>query len=93
MKAHLVIVIVSLGRGEHQEVRLHLAGENLLCGLVVEINNQGERLRTDELGNLIRRQLNEIRYDEQTFYQGKTYILSQDGLAIIECLQNNHPFS
>ena len=60
MKTHLVFVIISLGRGEHEEVRLHLSGENLLCGLVVEINNEGQRLGTDELGNIFLRQLNNI---------------------------------
>ena len=60
MKAHLVIVIVSLGRGEHQEVRLHLTGENLLGGLVVEINDQRQRLGSDKLGNTLLGQLENI---------------------------------
>ena len=60
MKAHLVFVIISLSRGEHQEVGLDLPGENFLGGLVVEINHQWQRLRTDELGDIFLGELKNI---------------------------------
>ena len=51
-------MIISLGRGEHEEVRLDLAGENLLSSLVVEINDKGQGLTGDKLGDIFLRQLN-----------------------------------
>ena len=57
---HLLSVVISLGGGEHQEVRLHLPGEDLLSGLMVEINNERQGLGADELGNVLLSQLKRI---------------------------------
>ena len=53
-------MVVSLGGGEHEEVRLDLTGENLLCGLVVEVDHKWQGLGTDELGNVLLGQLDNI---------------------------------
>ena len=60
MTTHLVCVILGLGRGEHEEVRLHLTGEDLLGGLVVEIDHKRQRLGTDKLCNILLGQLDNI---------------------------------
>ena len=57
---NLVLMIISLGGREHQEVGFDLTGENLLGGLVVEIDNKGQRLGADELGNILLGQLDNI---------------------------------
>ena len=57
---HLFLVIIGLGGGEHQEVGFDLTGENLLSGLVVEVDNKGQRLGADELGNILLGQLNKF---------------------------------
>ena len=44
-------MVVSLCGGEEKEVRLNFTRENLLSGLVVEVNDQGKRLRSDKLGD------------------------------------------
>merc|ERR1719245_831296 len=49
----LLLVVVSLGGGEHQEVGLDLAREDLLGGLVVKINDQRQGLGADETGNIL----------------------------------------
>ena len=44
-------MVVGLCGGEEKEVRLYFTGENLLSGLVVEVNDQRKRLRSDKLGD------------------------------------------
>ena len=58
---HLLLVVVSLGGGKHQEVGLDLAREDLLGGLVVKINDQWQGLRADETGNILFSQLERKR--------------------------------
>ena len=58
---HLLLVVVSLGGGEHQEVGLDLAREDLLGGLVVKINDQRQGLGADETGNILFSQLERKR--------------------------------
>ena len=53
-------MVVGLCGGEEKEVRLNFTGENLLSGLVVEVDNKGQRLGADELGNILLGQLGNI---------------------------------
>merc|ERR1719158_2334148 len=49
----LVLVVISLGGGEQEEVRLDLAREDFLSSLVIEVHNKGKRLGRHELSNLL----------------------------------------
>merc|ERR1711884_913662 len=49
----LVLVVISLGGGEQEEVGLDLAREDLLGSLVIEVHNKGQRLGRHELSNLL----------------------------------------
>ena len=41
--AQFVLVVISLSRGEEEEVGLDLTGEDLLGGLVIKVNNKWQR--------------------------------------------------
>ena len=58
----LLLVVISLGGGEQEEVRLDLAREDLLGSLVVEVNNKGQRLGGHEFSNLLLSDLGETKY-------------------------------
>ena len=51
INTHIVSVRVGLGAEEGKEVRLDVAREDLLCSLLVEIDNKGQRLASDEGSN------------------------------------------
>ena len=61
MTTHLLSVVISLGGGEEEEVRLDLAREDFLCSLVIEVNNKGKRLGRHELSNLLLSDLRETK--------------------------------
>ena len=61
INTHIVSVRVGLDAEESKEVGLDVAGEDLLSGLMVEINNERQGLGADELGNVLLSQLKRYR--------------------------------
>ena len=60
LTTHLVCVVLGLCGGEHEEVRLDLSREDLLSGLVVEVDDKWQGLRPDKLCDILLSQLKTI---------------------------------